>query len=317
MQVLLHPGNTDLMHKNSRIEQLPTESSRSNTHVELKKPKGIGIIRVFFSVASVISPKWTIKKALELFIKPRIRAKHSYQDELLKSVIRHDLKFEDKIVRVYEWKGGPKKAVLLHGWESRATALRNVVPGLINLGYTVYGIDAPAHGESSGKITNAKEYGEIIYKASLEYGPFELALIHSFGGLALSYALVEIPGFNVPKVIMLGQPATTKLALKSLYQLLKLKPEIQKGVEDIIHHVSGYAVEDFSVANLSKDFKNTKGLLFHDNNDNLVPIKIALEVVENWNDSRLYITSGLGHFRLIKSKAVLSKIEEWIIDQDN
>lgn len=300
------------MIETSRIYKLQTSASRSNIHVELKKPKGIGYIRLFFKTASVLAPKWTIKRALELFITPRKRAKHAISDELLESAVKHTMDFEGNKVRVYEWKGGNKKAVLLHGWESRATALRVVVPMLITKGYSVYGIDAIAHGESSGKMTNAKEYAEIIYTASNIYGPFDLAITHSFGGLALGYAIVNMKDFNIPKVVMLGQPATTELALKGMFSLLKLNNRIQNGVKELIHKMSGYKVEDFSVAKFAKEFTETKGLLFHDDKDNLVPLSIALDVVDNWQDSILYETTGLGHYRLIKSKEVLEKINDWV-----
>ncbi len=303
------------MPSDQRIEYLNTTATSANTQVHLKRPSGVFFIRLFFSVAAVVAPVWVKNKALQLFLKPRVRAKHTVSDDLLNTVIRHDLNYEDKLIRVYEWKGGDRKAVMLHGWESRATALRIVVPYLNKLGYTVYGIDAPAHGESGGKTTNVKEYAQVLASANNIFGPFDLAITHSFGALAASYANVEIPGFHIPKLIMLAQPATTKLALHGMYRLLKLNDKIKPGIEKVIHDVSGYAVRDLSVAHLSKYFKEVNGLLFHDENDNLVPLSVAIEVAENWQSSHLYITKGLGHYRLIKSKEVINKIVEWLSAQ--
>ncbi|HMG15396.1 MAG TPA: alpha/beta hydrolase, partial [Saprospiraceae bacterium] len=120
------------------------------------------------------------------------------------------------------------------------------------------------------------------------------------------------PGFHINKAIMLAQPATTRLALEGMYRLLDLNNSIKPGIENVIKEVSGYTVDNLSVANLSRQFKDTKGLLFHDENDNLVPLSVAKEVVENWKSSQLYITKGLGHYRLIKSKEVIDKIVEWL-----
>lgn len=303
------------MIKVSNIEYLDTAATTANTHVSLKRPSGVFFIRLFFKAAAIVAPRWVKHKALELFLKPRVRAKHSVSDELLNIVVRHDLPYDGKSIRVYEWKGGHKKAVMLHGWESRATALRVIVPHLIKLDYTVYGIDAPAHGESEGKTTNVKEYANVLAAAAKVYGPFDLAVTHSFGALAASYANVEIPGFHISKQIMLAQPATTRFAIEGMYKLLKLKDSIKPGIEKVIHDVSGYAVNDLNVANLSRHFIDTRGLLFHDENDNLVPVSTALEVAKSWEDSQLYISKGLGHYRLIKSKEVINKIIEWLTSQ--
>ncbi len=301
---------------NPKIHYLPTEPHNSNIHVELKKPKSVRFLQFVFSIAQKIAPEWSAKQALSLFVTPRIRAKHAVSDDLLNEMIRHDFLVDDNKIRIYEWKGGSKKVVLLHGWESRATALRSVVPSLLERGFTVFGIDAPAHGESEGRHTNVVEYANIINLASEHFGPFDLAVTHSFGGLAISFALVEIPKFAVPKIVMLGQPATTKYALQGLYRLLHLEHSIQKRLENKIFSNTGYHSDQLSVAFLSTKFKNTRGILFHDEKDNLVPLHSAIEVVNNWQLSQLYVTHGLGHFRLIKSKEVRQCIFNWIDSND-
>lgn len=297
---------------NTRIHFLETESHNSDIRVELKRPKAASLLQFGFSVSQRIAKNWSAEKAFALFTTPMRRAQHAITDDLLNELIRHDVEVFDKKIRVYEWKGGTKKAVIVHGWESRATALRTVVPKLRDRGFTVYGIDAPAHGESDGKHTNVIEYARIIAEVSNRFGAFDLAVAHSFGGLALSYALVEIPGFKLPKVIMAGLPASTKLALQGLYRLLHLSHPVQEIIEDKIHKETGYSAEELSVPFLANKFEAVSGLLFHDEKDNLVPLYSAIDVVNNWPASQLYVTHGLGHFRIIKSKEVLNTMFNWI-----
>ncbi len=305
-----------LFMSNPKITYLPVESHSANINIELKKPKSIKLLQFVFAIAQKLAPDWAAKQALSMFVIPRVRAKHSIEDDLLKSMIRHDFQFMKKKIRIYEWKGGAKKAVLLHGWESRATALRVVVPELLSNGYSVYGIDAPAHGESEGRNTNVVDYASVINEAAGKFGPFDLAVTHSFGGLAISFALVENKGFYVPKVAMFAQPATTKFALQGLYRLLHLEHRLQLKVEEKILESTGFSVEQLSVSHLSTQFKNVNGLLFHDEKDNLVPLHTAVDVVNQWKISHLYVTHGLGHFRLIKSNVVQKTFFDWLVKSD-
>lgn len=297
---------------NNRIHYLETEKHKADIHVEIKRPKGAGLLQFGFSVMQKIAPKWSAEKAFSLFITPMRRAKHSFEDELLKEVIRHETIFDNKKIRVYEWKGGDRKAVLAHGWESRATALRTVVPQLRERGFTVYAVDAPAHGESEGKQTNVIEYAHLIGQVAREFGGFDIAVAHSFGGLALSYALVEIPGFRVPNVILAGLPASTKLALQGMYRFLHLERPVQELIEKKIYESTNYSADELSVAHLATKFQNVNGLLFHDEKDNLVPLYTAIDSVNAWQSSTLYVTHGLGHFRVIKSKEVLMTMFDWV-----
>lgn len=295
-----------------RISYLETEHQNGNSNINLKKPNGVGFLRFAFALAQQIAPNWAANQALAMFLTPRIRAKHVLQDELLSIAEKHEFLYNEMKIRVYRWKGGPKNAVLVHGWESRATALRIIVPQLIEDGYTVYGVDAPAHGESEGKHTNLVEYAEIIKLSAQKFGDFDLAIAHSFGALALTYACVNFPDFKLKNIAILGMPATTKLALQTMYRMLHIGHKVQALLEKKIKDTTGFKVEDLSVAHFAKSLLTTKGIIFHDEKDNLVPLYIAIETVNDWENSKLYVTHGLGHYRIIKSKEVQEKLFDWI-----
>lgn len=295
-----------------RISYLETEHQNGNANINLKRPNGVGFLRFAFAIAQRIAPKWAANQALAMFVTPRIRAQHGFQDELVSGAEKHEILYNDKKIRVYRWKGGEKNAVLVHGWESRATALRIIVPQLIDEGYTVYGVDAPAHGESEGKHTNLVEYAEIIRLAAQKFGDFNLGIAHSFGGLALTYACANFPNFKLNKIAILGMPATTKLALQTMYRMLHIEHNVQALLEQKISDTTGYLVENLSVAHLVKTLNDTEGLLFHDEKDNLVPLYVAIETVNEWDNSKLFVTHGLGHYKIIKSKEVQEKLFQWV-----
>jgi alpha-beta hydrolase superfamily lysophospholipase len=51
--------------------------------------------------------------------------------------------YKGKILKGYSWGTGKRNVV--HGWESRGTALRSFVPVLLEKGFRVVAFDAPAH----------------------------------------------------------------------------------------------------------------------------------------------------------------------------
>ena len=63
-------------------------------------------------------------------------------------------------------------ALLVHGWESRATQMAPLVPDLQALGYQVIALDMPAHGHSSGSTTNVYAFAQTLLQAQRLLGPF-------------------------------------------------------------------------------------------------------------------------------------------------
>ena len=48
--------------------------------------------------------------------------------------------------------------LLLHGWDGRAAQMISFVEPLVDAGYAVLAVDAPAHGASAGRQTNMLEW---------------------------------------------------------------------------------------------------------------------------------------------------------------
>ena len=67
--------------------------------------------------------------------------------------------------------------------------------------------------------------------------------------------------------------------------------------------------EYFSAANFSKEI-TAKGLIIHDKKDRIIPFKDALKYKENYKNSELISTRGLGHG--LKSEQVYTHILEFL-----
>ncbi|MDZ7614559.1 MAG: alpha/beta hydrolase [Flavobacteriaceae bacterium] len=73
----------------------------------------------------------------------------------------------------------------MHGWSGRGSQLYHLADKILENRMMVISVDAPAHGLSTGKKTNMLEYIQVIEEIDKKYGPFDFAIGHSWGGMAL------------------------------------------------------------------------------------------------------------------------------------
>ena len=101
-----------------------------------------------FAIFGSIFPKAVANLAYRIFTTPRMRAVHKRTDEIIESARLFEVLYGKIILKGYEWGRGARTILLVHGWESRGTALRSFVPGLVQAGFRVVAFDGPAHGNS-------------------------------------------------------------------------------------------------------------------------------------------------------------------------
>ncbi len=82
------------------------------------------------------------------------------------------------------------RALVLHGWRSRTDYMARLIRSLTEAGWAVASIDLPGHGQSSGRKLNVKLGVEAVAIINESFGPFDLAVGHSFGGVVAVNAAV-------------------------------------------------------------------------------------------------------------------------------
>lgn len=63
------------------------------------------------------------------------------------------------------WRQSERKALLVHGWESRVTRMHNLVSPLLKWNFEVIAIDGPMHGHSNVGRANAIVFVKVILSA--------------------------------------------------------------------------------------------------------------------------------------------------------
>lgn len=268
------------------------------------------LVRTKFTVWSTFSKKKAAEKAFQLFCTPQHRNKKELPRIFSEAeVLRFE--FQSHKIQGYRWqKGGTRKVLILHGFESSVVNFDRYVRPLMKKGYEVLAFDAPGHGRSSGRQINVQVYKEFIEHLYQQYGPIQSFMAHSLGGLALCLALEVLPHNGDTRVALIAPATETTTAIDSYFRFLKLEEDVRKEFDDLILNISGHPPHWFSVARVIPHLK-AQILWAHDRDDHMTPLSDVTPVMEKaYPQVQFRITEGLGHRRIYRdnntTKAIIA-----------
>jgi pimeloyl-ACP methyl ester carboxylesterase len=295
------------------IRYLSSDYQDPSPEQPVRYPPVLKVIRFMFGLFGYIFPKAMARLAYRFFSTPRIRARHKTSDALLESARVFEFMYGRQLLKGYEWGYGGRTILLVHGWESRGTALRTFVPPLVEKGYRVVAFDGPAHGNSNGKRTNLPHFGGAVRAIINQIGGVHGIITHSFGGASTAFALSNLdPSIRVEKLVLIGVPDKMEKVLNNAMETLNVPPpaarEFIRFIEQKVKFPLHYA--DTSNANISKSVG--KVLIVHDETDAIVSIEEARSVFEAWDNASLLIANGYGHYRLMKNPDLIREVADFI-----
>ena len=262
-------------------------------------------------ICALISSKLVAKYAAKLFTTPIKHKIPKRELEMDSKSIQKTISVPsiNKKVTVYEYGKSDKKILLVHGWSGRGTQLFKIADVLLENGYSTVSFDAPAHGKSEGKTTIMSEFIESVIEIEKQYGPFEIAIGHSLGGMSVLNAIKN--GLNVKKAVIIGSGDIVQDILDDFIFKLRLKPEISIRMRDYFEKKYQVKMNDFSAYRAAEKIE-IPVLVIHDNDDPEVPVKAGIHIHEQLKNGILFLTDGLGHRKILGSQNVIQKIIEFI-----
>lgn len=282
--------------------------NNSNHTKPLKIPK---IIILSSKFIAFLSTRWVTIYASKLFTTP---IKH----KIPKREIEMDLKSIQQMivvpsinrkVNVYEYGKSNKKVLLVHGWSGRGTQLCKIADEVIKLGYSTVSFDAPAHGKSPGNSTIMVDFIASVIEIDKQFGPFEIAIGHSLGGMTVMNAIKK--GFQVKKAVIIGSGDIVQDIIDDFIAKLGLKPEISKLLCDRFEKIHGGKMDDYS-AYKAAETTLIPTLVIHDKNDPEVPVKAGIHIHQHLRNGELLMTKRLGHRKILADYQVIEKIINFI-----
>lgn len=274
----------------------------------LQIPKVITVTGKFLQA---ISPKLATLFAAKLFTTPlkhRIPKRELHMEQGSK---QQKLRVPEinKEIHLYHYGESDKKILLVHGWSGRGTQLVKIADALLEQGFSTISFDAPAHGKSATKTTLMPEFIASILKIEKQFGPFEFAVGHSLGGMSILNAIKQ--GLNVEKAVIIGSGDMIQDILDDFVLKMQLKPEIANRMKTHFEKKHKVEMESYS-ASLAAQSVKIPVLVIHDEDDDDIALKAAINIHKNLENSELLITKGLGHRKILGDKNVIAKLLDFI-----
>jgi len=276
-------------------------------------PMILKLLRFSFRVGGRISPRVAGRIAYKLWFTPtRFKTPASEKNALESANIKH-IHIKNHIIATYSWGRSGPTVLLVHGWSGRGTQLGSFVEPLVAAGYRVLSFDAPAHGKSSGKQTNAYELADTILALQHYYGTFASVITHSFGGPCVALAIQR--GFETKRFVSISPPADTLGLVEKFISTLRIPEKAGSNLTQRIETAFGKTIwGDISMLNTVKQLK-IPGLIIHDDHDVDIAWQEGHAVAQAWKNARFIRTSGLGHRRILRDAAVVESAVSFINDK--
>jgi len=275
----------------------------------MKKKILIFSIGLYLNVLALIAPHRAGRIGFYLFCRPRRRPVKPHHHEFLDSSEKFVIEYAGKKVHGYRWGNGEKKILLLHGWESHSYWWRSIVNSFPKDQFTLYSIDAPGHGLSEGSYINIPHYSGLIEQLIMSEGEIHAILGHSLGAFSSVYTLHRVPHLPVSRLVVMASPGEADEFFTHYQKILGLSRRSVKVIGDYFVEKLGYGPDYFSL----KTFASTlqlPGLIIHDTEDKEAPYQHGLEAHQNWKNSEMITTTGLGHN--LKSSELLEKVKQFV-----
>jgi pimeloyl-ACP methyl ester carboxylesterase len=215
----------------------------------------------------------------------------------------------NKSIMVYEYGNSPKKVLLVHGWSGRGTQLFKIADALVKEGYSTISFDAPAHGKSPGNSSIMTEFIASIFELEKQFGPFEIAIGHSLGGMAVLNATKS--GLEVQKIAVIGSGDVVQDILDNFISRLELNPIISLKLRAHFENKYNESMDNYSAFKAAKEL-DIPILVVHDNHDHEVPVQAGVHIHQHCKNGDLMLTDGLGHRKILGDSQVIKKIIEFI-----
>ncbi len=258
-----------------------------------------------------ISPYISMRYGARLFLTPfrykmPSREKKMFEDSLQEKVYIPKIK---KHVVVYTYGNSDQKILLAHGWSGSGTQLSVIAEALLAKGYSTVSFDAPAHGQSPGKLSMMPYFIETIQHLSATKGPFYAAIGHSLGGMSLLRAVKY--GLPIERLVIIGTANSITAITRNFMKNMQLSERTGQMMKAYFDEKFGEDLDNYSGSISAKDV-HIPTLVIHDQHDVDVHYSAAHEINAVLTKGDLLITEKLGHRKILGDPTVIQQIVEYI-----
>lgn len=198
-------------------------------------------------------------------------------------------------IAVHKWGNGPKKILFLHGWMSHSKRWQPYINKLDTSEYTIYSLDAPAHGLSKGKTMNIEMYRQATEAIIQKLGGVDHLVCHSLGSLVGAYTFLANKEIQVNDYIIMGAPAGMNSIYGFFRDALKLS---NKTIDNLGIKVDSVLKVPASQLTMKHFFDEAERSIFvvHEESDKITPISEIKKAIQATNTPiQTWFTTGQDH----------------------
>ena len=268
-------------------------------------------LRSYFGFLQKLSPSVASWVALRMFLTPARRRVEAEDAPVLAEARKRHLRAGRHLFVAWQWGDTAPWVVVLHGWGSHAARFGSFITPLRAAGYSVIGIDAPAHGESPGRQSDLLRFRDCLAEVLRTHSPVHAVVGHSLGGGALLTVLAETTEHHPGRICLFGVPSDMDYILESFAVMLGLDDVTRESLRRRFTARFGRSAKDISVAAAAPSVR-IPVLVVHDDEDNVAPIAQGLAMVEAIEGAQLWRTKGLGHSGALRDPATIERVVAFI-----
>lgn len=267
------------------------------------------LLGLYLNTINLISRRIGGKQSFFIFCYP-FKAKISKsKQQFLDTAEQFTLPIDDFKIQGYKWGKGPRNILFVHGWQSNAYRWRDYVESLDKTQFSIYAFDAPGHGNSGSTIGNVPLFAKGVKAMTDHVGTFESIVAHSIGGFGTFYFLHLHPENKINKIVSLASAFDANAFTKQFFDRLHLSSLTKKNFLAYFKEYAGNEITYFRIDNLLDQIKS-KGLIIHDQKDEVVPVTYASQFKAIWPDAKLILTEGNGH--KLRNPDILKTVCEFV-----
>jgi pimeloyl-ACP methyl ester carboxylesterase len=265
----------------------------------------------FFAFVQAISPSLAGRLALRLFLTPPRRRLDPEDSPIVAQAVRSTVTIGPDAFTTWKWGEGSPVVVVLHGWGSHAARFGNFIAPLRAAGFSVIGIDAPAHGESPGRQSDLLKFRDCLAEVLSSHSPVHAVVGHSLGGGALLTVLAETREHHPEKICLFGVPSDMDYILESFAMMLSLREPARADLQRRFEKRFGRSAKAISVTAAAPSVR-IPVLVVHDDEDNVAPIAQGLVVAAALPGARLLRTRGFGHSGALRDPDTIAQVVSFL-----
>lgn len=272
-------------------------------------PGAKAVLNMATGLAVHLVPDRTLKAAKKLLINPQSRRKVSFKE--LEPTLELDTPSQFGDVHLYYFAGGEKHILICHGWADTTQSMQTIIKSFVDKGYSVWAMDHVGHGKSEGNESHLFAYIDglknAIHTIEYNYAPVIGVVAHSAGAAAVLN--LDDDFLKSRKFAVLGIPIKF---FESMYNQMEMMGIHHKILTNLLNDLSmsfGLNWQELN-PNQHEDKIGDHFLFVHDKDDEISPFDELKSFLKNCT-SKLIVTEGLGHRKILKDEKVINQLVEF------